>query len=255
MGPMPPTSGFTLRHEDEATGVVASVFRDVRARMEFVPAIFKALAPDPDALVPAWLQARGIYDDPRTGESLARLRDRAGSDLSYQPSAGVADAVAPFTQELPALLLIVTSLGLALDGAMPLQPLPPPGLPPPGEVPRSPVPEERGEHPLFDGIRAVYLTQHVPSMYRALAAQGLLDEPWLAIGPFLASDVGEDLVAGVRAEAEQQALRFPEFAYFGAESARGVLDQFRRALPRNLVFALAASRGSPPSRDTEPETL
>jgi hypothetical protein len=37
------------------------------------------------------------------------------------------------------------------------------------------------------------------------------------------------------------ALRFPEFAFLGAESARAVLDQFRRALPRNLVFALAAS--------------
>jgi len=240
---MPPTSGFTLRYEDEATGVVASVFRDVRARMQFVPAIFKALAPDPDALVPAWLQARAIYDDPRAGEALARLRERARPDLSYRPRGSVSDAVVPFAQELPALLLIVTSLGLALDGAVPLQPLPPPELPPPGEVPESPVPEERGEHPLFDGIRAVYLTQHVPSMYRALAAQGLLDEPWLAIGPFLASDAGEDLVAGVYAEAMMQALCFPEFAFFGAESARGILDQFRRALPRNLVFALAASKG------------
>ena len=222
--------------------------------MEFVPAIFKALAPDPAALVPAWLQARAIYDDPRAGEALARLRERARPDLSYQPSGSVSDAVVPFAQELPALLLIVTSLGLALDGAVPLQPLPPPGLPPPGEVPDSPVPEERGEHPLFDGIRAVYLTQHVPSMYRALAAQGLLDDPWLAIGPFLKSDAGEELVARVCAEAEAQALRFPEFAFFGAESARGILDQFRRALPRNLVFALAASRGSPLSRSIGPET-
>ena len=137
MGLVPPTSGFTLRYEDEAEGVVASVFRDVRARMEFVPAIFKALAPDPEALVPAWLQARAIYDDPRTGEALARLRKRAESDLSYRPSDAVSDAVAPFALELPALLLIVTSLGLALDGILPLQTLPLPGLPPPGSVPES----------------------------------------------------------------------------------------------------------------------
>lgn len=90
-------------------------------------------------------------------------------------------------------------------------------------------------------IRAVYLTQHVPSMYWALAARGLLDEPWPAIGPFLAGEAGKELVGAVCAAAEAQALRFPEFAFLGAESARAVLDQFRRALPRNLVFALAAS--------------
>lgn len=241
MALVPPTSGFTLRYEEEAEGVVASVFRDVRLRMEFVPAIFKALAPDPEALVPAWLQARAIYDDPRTGEALARLCARAEPGLSYRPSDAVRDAVAPFAQELPALLLIVTSLGLALDGVIPLRPLPPPGLPAPGPVPESSVPEERGEHPLFDEIRAVYLTQHVPSMYRALAARGLLDEPWSALGPFLRGDAGEELVAAVCAAAEAEALRFPELAFFGAESARAVLDQFRRALPRNLVFALAAS--------------
>ncbi len=237
------TSGFSLRHEEDAEGIAAAVFCDIRKRMEFVPAIFKALAPDPAVLVPAWLQARSIYDDPRVGDALARLRERASPDLpSYTPSQAVRVAVAPFVEELPALLLIVTSLGLALDGAVPLHPLPPPELPPPGPVPESPVPEERGEHPLFDGIRAVYLTHHVPSMYRALAARGLLDEPWSAIGPYLASAPGEALVADLCVVAELQALEFREFAYFRAESARGVLEQFRRALPRNLVFALAASQ-------------
>lgn len=243
MGLMPPPTEFTLRYEEEAEDTVASVFLDVRARMPFVPAIFKALAPDPEALVPAWLQARAIYDDPRTDEALTRLREQAGSDLPYQPSDAVAQAVAPFALELPALLLIVTSLGLALDGVMPLQPPPRRELPEPGPVPESSVPEERGEHPLFNEIRTVYLTQHVPSMYRALAARELLDEPWLAIGPALAGAAGKDLVAEVCAAAELQALRFPEYTFFGAESARAVLDQFRRALPLNLVFALAASRG------------
>jgi hypothetical protein len=79
-------------------------------------------------------------------------------------------------------------------------------------------------------------------MYRALAARELLDEPWSAIGPVLGGAVGKDLVASVCAAAELQALGFPEYAFFGAERARAVLDQFRRALPRNLVFALAASR-------------
>ena len=239
---MPPSSGLTLRYEEDAEGDVAAVFCDIRMRMEFVPAIFKALAPDPAALVPAWLQARSIYDDPRLEAALTLLRRSAATDLaSYRPGEAVRAAVAPFDLELPALLLIVTSLGLALDGVVPLRPSPPPELPPPGPVPATPVPEERGEHALFDSIRAVYQTHHVPSMYRALAAQGLLDEPWSAIGPFLASAPGEELVADLCAAAEVQALGFQEFAYFRVESARAVLDQFRRALPLNLVFALAAS--------------
>lgn len=89
-------------------------------------------------------------------------------------------------------------------------------------------------------IRAVYLTQHVPSMYRPLAARALLNEPSSAIGPFLAGEAGKELGVAVCAAAAAQALRFPELACFGAESARAVLDQFRRALPRNLVFAPAA---------------
>ena len=58
--------GLPLLHEEEVEGVVSSVFVDIRARMPFVPALFKALAADPDSLVAAWLQARMIYDDPRS---------------------------------------------------------------------------------------------------------------------------------------------------------------------------------------------
>src|SRR5207245_2351336 len=61
LGRMPPT-GLPLLHEEEVDGVVASVFVDIRARMPFVPALFKALAADPKALVAAWLQARAIYE-------------------------------------------------------------------------------------------------------------------------------------------------------------------------------------------------
>ena len=235
------TPAFSLRYEDDAEGIVAAVFLDIRKRMAFVPALFKALASEPEALVPAWLQARSLYDDPRSVAAAARLRAVAGPALAYRPGAAVREAVGPFAEELPALLLIVTSLGLAIDGAVPLQPLPPLDLPEPGPLPETPVPEERGEHPLFEGIRAVYLTHHVPSMYRALAARGLLEEPWHAIGPFLAGAAGATLVTAVEAAATAEARMMPEHAFFTSEEARPLLDQFRRALPRNLVFALAAS--------------
>lgn len=104
------------------------------------------------------------------------------------------------------------------------------------------MPERREEHPLYDEIRSVYGTEHVPSMYRALAADGLLEEPWAGIGPSLAAPEGRRLVARVEAAADRQARKFPEYAFFAAERARPVLAQFLVALPRNLVFATAASR-------------
>lgn len=238
---MPDPLQIRLGHEEDAAGVVASVYRDVRVRMEFVPAIFKALASDPDALVTAWMQARALYDDPRVSQALARLLERARPCLDYSPSGGVAATVAPFVDELPVLLLIVTSLGLTLDGVLRVRRRPPRDLPEPGPVLVSIVPEERGEHRLFDEIRAVYGTGHVPSMYRALAAREQLDEPWGAIGPFLDGVAGRRLVDSVGAAAVEEALRFPEVAVFDAERTRPILDQFRQSLPRNLIFALASS--------------
>jgi hypothetical protein len=232
---------YSLLPEEAAEGLVLSVYGDVRARMPFVPAIFKALAADPAALESAWLQARALYDDPRATEAASRLALAARPELSYRPSAAVREAVAPFAADLPRLLLIVTSLGLSLDGALePVEP-PPPNLPAPKPLPETPVPEHREEHPLYEDIRGVYGTEHVPSMYKALAARDLLSEPWAAIRPFLRGPEGEALVARVESEADREARAFPEAAFFACESARPVLAQFRVALPRNLVFATAAA--------------
>ncbi len=208
--------------------------------MDFVPALFKRLSGDPDALLLAWLQARAIYDDPRSPRSTARLEEAARATLDYRPSEDVRNAVEPFRRELPSLLLIVTSLGLALDGELPAQPLPPLNLPEPGPLPATPVPEYPGEHALYDDIRAVYGTEHVPSMFRALAADGLLEEAWAGIGPYLSSSPGRAHVQRLRARADIEARSFAEFACFTSESARPILDQFRIALPQNLVFVMAA---------------
>lgn len=241
MQSVPPTSRFCLRHEEEAEGPVSAVFRDVRRRMPFVPALFKALAFDPGALETAWLQARALYDDPRAAEAAGRVAALARPELSYRPSPKVRETVAPFLAEIPTMLLVVSSLGLSLDGELELSPPPPPALPEPGPLPETPVPEERGEHPLFDEVRAAYGTAHVPSVYRALAATGLLREPWHAIGPFLASAAGRALAERVRTAAEEEARGFPRVAFFRAESARPILDEFRAALPRSLLFVAAAS--------------
>jgi hypothetical protein len=232
---------YDLLHEEQATGLVLSIFADVRARMPFVPAIFKALARDPGALEPAWLQARALYDDPRAAEAAARLAERARPGLAYRPAPAVRAAAAPFAADLPSLLLVVTSLGLSLDGVHPLRERPAAGLPAPAPLPPTPVGELREEHPLYAEIRAVYGTEHVPSLYKALAAAGVLEEAWAGIGPFFGDPEGGRLVAELEAVAEREARGFPEYAFFAAEEARSVLAQFRVALPRNLAFATAAT--------------
>jgi hypothetical protein len=232
---------YDLLHEEDAGGLVLSVFADVRARMPFVPAIFKALAQEPAALVSGWLQARALYDDPRAAAAASRLAELARPNLAYRPSPAVREAAAPFAADLPSLLLIVTSLGLSLDGVLPLREPPARSLPPPAPLPPTPVPEQREEDPLYAEIREVYGTEHVPSLYKALAANGVLAESWAGIGPFFRTPEGGRLIAAVASAAEREAGSFPEYAFFAAEEARPVLAQFRVALPRNLVFAAAAS--------------
>ena len=209
--------------------------------MPFVPAIFKALAREPATLVPAWLQARALYDDPKAAAAASRLVTLARPRLAYRPSQAVCEAAAPFAADLPSLLLIVTSLGLSLDGVLPLREPPAQSLPPPAPLPQTPVPEQRDEDPLYTEIRDVYGTEHVPSLYKALAADGVLTESWAGIGPFFRTPEGARLVAAVAAAAEREAASFPDYAFFAAEEARTVLAQFRIALPRNLVFAAAAT--------------
>lgn len=231
---------FALHHEADATGVVSAAYADIRRRMTFVPAIFKALAGDPSTLERAWLQARALHDDPAFGESAGRLRTVAAPSAPSAASEPLRHAVAPFAAELPGMLLIVSSLAAALDGRLPRHS--PVGVIEPAEAPPEPiVPELRGEHHLYPSIRAVYGTAHVPSLYRSLAARDLLEEAWGIAGPLLSSEAGRSHVRRVAAAADREAMRFSEVGYFDVEEARPIVDQFRIALPRNLVVALALS--------------
>jgi hypothetical protein len=240
LGWMPPV-GLPLVHEEEVDGVVSSVFVDIRARMPFVPALFKALAKDPEILVPAWLQARAIYDHARSPAAADEIRRSAQVRIGFQPSRRVREAVAPFVVELPFMLLIVTSLQLSLNRELARRPTPELDLPAAAPVPE-PEFSDRAEHPLFPEICSVYGTQHLPSIFRTLAANGVLEEAWAAIGPFLASPQGATAVANVSSVADDRARAMPEVVSFAAERARPILDQFSRALPRNLILALAASQ-------------
>jgi hypothetical protein len=230
-----------LRHEHDADERVGAVFADIRRRMSFTPALFKAFAVDPPALERAWLQARALLDEPGLGAATARVRALARPSEPVASSGAVREAVEPFAAELPSMLLVVSSLGLALDGRLPLVPPPPLGLAP-GERPPAPtVPEEHREHPLYAEIRSVYRTVHVPTLYRSLAALGLLEEAWRTAAPLLTSAGGRARVERLAAAGEQEALGLSGEACFDVESARPILEQFRIALPRNLVVVFALS--------------
>ena len=189
-------------------------------------------------LVAAWLQARAIYDDPRSSEAAAAIRATARVDTGYRPSARVRTTLAPYADELPRMLLIVTSLQLTLAGELPLQPTPALNLPQPARVPEPEFPD-RAEHALFADICAVYGTQHLPSIFRTLAANGLLEEVWDALGSFLASPRGANAIDRVNAAADTGGRAIPEVAFFHLQRAQATLDQFSRALPRNLIIAVA----------------
>ncbi len=236
------TTPFPLRHEDEATGLAAAVFTDIRRRMAFTPAIFKALAADPPTLERAWVHARALVDDPRFEASTGRLRAAARAPGGGRSTRALSEAVTPFAAELPGMLLVVSSLGLALDGRLTLHPPPPLGVAAGEAPPEATVPESRAEHPLYAEIRALYGTAHVPSLYRSLAALDLLDEAWPVASEALTSAGGQARIARLAEAGEREALAFDGVACFDVEGTRPVLDQFRIALPRNLVVVFALTR-------------
>jgi hypothetical protein len=231
------TTPFGQRYEDEASPRVAAVYADIRRRMSFVPALFKALAFDEDALECAWLQARTIVDDAGFATATARIRTAATGRAPTRPSPRLRDALLPFATDLPGMLLIASSLRASLDGDLPRGE--PTGTIEPGNVPpESPVPEVRGEHPLYPAIREEYGTAHVPTLYRSLAARGLLEEGWAIAAEVLRDPEGADRVRLVADLGREEALAFGTVGCFDAESSRHIVEQLVVALPRNLVVAL-----------------
>ena len=147
----------------------------------------------------------------------------------------------PFARELPSLLLL-SSLVATLEGALPRRP-PPLALPecPQGAPASPPEAPDSGEHPLFVEIRVVYGSDRVPTGFRSLARRGLLEEVWGGVGPYLASPAGQAHGERLARIALALALQLSEIAFFSVERARPVLAQFQRALPLNLIFAMACA--------------
>lgn len=232
------TTPFEQRHEDEASPRVAAVFADIRTRMTFVPALFKALAVDEDALEHAWLQARSVFAHRGFAGAVRRVREAASASVPVDVSPELYDAVLPFAADLPGMLVVASSLRGTLDGELQLGGTV--GRIEPGVAPPEPiVPELRGEHPLYRSIREEYGTAHVPTLYRSLAARDLLDEGWQVAASVLRSPAGAERIAHVAEVGRAEARRLHTVGCFTTESARHVVDQLVVALPRNLVVVLA----------------
>ena len=135
------------------------------------PGDLQGAGPRAGGAVPAWLQARALYDDPRAGAAASRLAELARPRLIYRPSPAVQGGGRPFAADLLSPIDRHVA-GLSLDGVLPLRE-PPPRACPLGAAadPRSGA-ARRGPALLRD--QEVYGTEHVPSLYKALAADGVL---------------------------------------------------------------------------------
>ena len=228
--------GLPLLHEEEVEGVVSSVFVDIRARMPFVPALFKALAADPDSLVAAWLQARMIYDDPRSPVAADEIRKSAQVSIGFRPSNRVSEALAPYATELPFMLLIVTSLQLSLSGELARQPTPELDLPA-----AAPVPKPEFSRPCrasiisgdLRGLRHTASPEHLPNAGGKRGARRHLERDWPLPGQFRRSGGGRPGDLGSRES--------------GARDARSCLVR-RRACPTDTRPVLPRPSAQPDPR-------
>ncbi len=242
---------YPMVEEYEATGLVAGVYAEILDAMPFVPSIFKSLAACPRYLALAWRQAAPVLGGEgfeATADALARsVKDAA----EPPPREEVRQVLGRFVGPLGRMLLLSAGLLEALEGRMTGQPADGP-LPEPAPVEPAQGTPSQWDAPDYDtygAIRAALQTPLVNSIWRTLAAEGLLGEAWAVFGPQVAGSrtsadrLQDDAVAAARA------VEWPVLASREAMAAHGVadaapamasiLDAYVKTLPR--VLALVAS--------------
>jgi hypothetical protein len=114
--------------------------------------------------------------------------------------------------------------------------------------PEIPEADARGAtHLLYGEIRETLGVEHVPLLYRTLAASdAALGVLWPSLRPLLEADAAERFGEEAREAARRYALAagIPRIELLDevAEETRAVLRAYNTANPRNLLFALAARR-------------
>ncbi len=178
--------------EDEARGRVRAVFADIRRVFPYVPLAFRALAIQPVGLDLAWGHARQVCRDPGLIGAVISLEQAATPRLPLialqmtelqRPRQDALRAIfSHFAQTLPAQLLAVTSLGLALAedlGGAPVTLGPAAalaGLPPPAFDLVEPDDAPDWLRHRFRQVRALLGLPYIEAPWRLLACdQALLD--------------------------------------------------------------------------------
>lgn len=246
-------ASYPMVEESDATGAVAAVYADLLQDMPFVPSLIKSLALCPGYLVLAHEQAVPVLP---TDEFRSAAGDLVTSvhDVARPPDdAGVRAALAGFAGPLSRMLLLAAGLRLALDGELDL-PAAPGHAPAPRLVrPRDPAPSpaDAPAPRLYGEICAALETPIVNTIWRSLAARGVLEPAWASLGPQVAStrsaadhlqatasEVARDLpwrIAATPAALEQAGL--PD----ARPGMAAVLDAYRATLPRVLVLAASST--------------
>ena len=176
---------YPMVEESQATGAVAGVYAALLVEMPMVPSLFKSLALCPGYLVLAAEQALPALGDV-TFRELADGLVSSVTDASTPPAdAEVCSALAEFVDPLSQMSLLAAGLRLALDGDLHASPAPghfPPDRP---VRPQRPAPSthEAPAVELYSQIRSALRTPIVNSVWRSLAADGLLRSAWAVLGP------------------------------------------------------------------------
>lgn len=180
-----PFASYPMIEESQATGTVAGAYAALLDQMPMVPSLFKSLAVCPGYLALAAEQALPALSDPTFGELAERLASSVAGAATPPPAPEVRSALATFVEPLSRMLLMAAGLRLALDDRVDAPPAPGRSVDPRPVRPQRPAPstQEAPASELYGQIRATLRTPIINSVWRSLAADGLLQPAWEALGP------------------------------------------------------------------------
>jgi hypothetical protein len=245
---------YPMVEEHEATGRVAAVYGQILRSMPFVPSLFKSLATCPAYLVLAWDQASHALADPRFGEAAASLSAAARDLVEAPPDERVRRILARFVDPLGRMLLTSVGLLLALEGRLVGQAASPvPADPEPVEA-KAGVPSqwEVDASATYGAIRRDLDTPIVNSIWRALAAEGVLEVAWSALGR--QAPTSRPHADRLQDEAVERARSLPWAVVADPDALAAadvedtipaqaaILDAYVKTLPRVLALAGSSAR-------------
>lgn len=242
---------YPMVEENEATGRVAACYGAILESHPFVPSLFKSLAVCPGYLVVAWDQASHALPRDDFAASAAQLLSLAATaDESASPIGDeeVRTALGQFVDPLARMLLLASGLLAGLEGALAgaaARATPPPRTRP---SPDGPVPSQwdASADDIFGQIRRALDTPIINSLWRSLAAKGLLQRAWTDLAPRVPGSMASAEQVQAEAIGTAHGLQWPVVASPEAlaeaevdDAAAGmsaILDAYVKTLSRVLTL-------------------